>query len=222
MYHPNFLYDYYSHYFEEPQDFLKSDLKILMEDFIAMQTCSRVESMMEHFLATQTLQNEEFRKQNLYTNETLRQLNTVAESLATHSETLETQISLLAQTSLGPFPEKHAYVVITTSEKCIENPKKSDNYDGSGEKRVEVEKDPSTPPEKEVVEEVEKEALCVIPPPYKSLIPFPWRSVEVKVDSKSEAYEELLENIHTNAPVLENPGSKRKTNDKLEQPMPKK
>ncbi|XP_050919502.1 B3 domain-containing protein At2g24670-like [Lathyrus oleraceus] len=66
-------------------------------------------------------------------------------------------------------------VVTTTTEKSIENPK-------------EIEKDPLTPPEREVVEEVEKEAPYVVPPPYKSPIPFSQRSVEVKVDSLSESY----------------------------------
>ncbi|XP_050875098.1 uncharacterized protein LOC127078709 [Lathyrus oleraceus] len=169
---------------------------------------------MERFVATQTLQNEEFRKQSLYTNGTLTQLNTVVESLVTQNEALETQISLLAQTHLGPFLEKHADVVIITSERSAENPKESGNDEGSGEKRVEIEKEPPTPPEREVVKEVEKEALCIVPPPYKSPIPFPRRSVEVKVDPKSEIYEELLENIHTNAPLFETLNKKRKLEDR--------
>ncbi|XP_050888936.1 uncharacterized protein LOC127094110 [Lathyrus oleraceus] len=164
-------------------------------------------------MATQTLQNEEFRKQSLYINETLRQLNNVVESLATHNKAMETQISLLSQTPLKPFPEKHMDVVTTTSEKSIENPKENDKEEGSGEKRVEIEKDPPTSPKREVVEEVNKEAFCVFPPPYKSRIPFPQRSVEVKVDSKSERYEELLENIHTNAPLFEILNKKRKLED---------
>ncbi|XP_050919800.1 uncharacterized protein LOC127137375 [Lathyrus oleraceus] len=184
-----------------------------MEDFIEMQTHSRIKSMMERFVATQTLQNEEFRKQSLYTNETFTQLNTVVKSLVTHNEALETQISLLAQTPLGPFPEKHVDVVTITSEKFTENPKESVNEEGPGEKRVEIEKEPPTPPEREVVKEVEKEELCVVPPPYKSPIPFPRRSVEVKVDPKSERYEELLENIHTNAPLFETLNKKRKLED---------
>ncbi|XP_050919653.1 uncharacterized protein LOC127137214 [Lathyrus oleraceus] len=159
-------------------------------------------------------QNEEFRKQSLYTNETLRQLNIVVESLVTHNEALETQISLLAQTPLGPLYEKHADVVTITSEKSTKNPKKSDNEEGLGEKRVEIEKDPLTPPEREVVEEVEKEALCVIPSPYKSPIPFPRKSVDVKVDPKSERFEELLENIHTNVPLFEILNKERKLEDR--------
>ncbi|XP_050893351.1 uncharacterized protein LOC127099527 [Lathyrus oleraceus] len=181
-----------------------------MEDFIATQT----HSMMECFVATQTLQNEEFRKQSLYTNETLRKLNTVVDSLVTHNEALETQISLLAHTPLEPFPEKHADIVTVTSEKSTKNPKESDNEEDSGEKRVDIEKDLSTPTKREVVEEVEKEELCVVPPPYESLIPFPRRSVEVKVDPKSERYEELLENIHTNAPLFETLNKKRKLEDR--------
>ncbi|XP_050878178.1 uncharacterized protein LOC127081993 [Lathyrus oleraceus] len=169
---------------------------------------------MERFVATQTFQNEEFRKQSLYTNEILTQLSTVVESLVTHNEALKTQISLLAQTSLGPFPEKHADVVTTTSEKFTENPKESDNKESSGEKRVEIEKEPLTPLEREVVKEVEKEELCVVPPPYKSPFPFPRRSVEVKVDPKSERYEELSENIHTNAPLFETLNKKRKLEDR--------
>ncbi|XP_050909924.1 uncharacterized protein LOC127123775 [Lathyrus oleraceus] len=172
MYHPNFLYDYHSQYFKESQDSYKSNLEILMEDFIATQTYSRIESMMERFVATQTLQNEEFRKQSFYTNETLTQLNPMVESLVTHNE------------------------------------------EGSGEKRVEIEKDPPTPLGSEVIDEVEKEALCVVPPPYKSPIPFPRRSVEVKVDPKSERYEELLENIHTNAHLFEILNKKRKLEDR--------
>jgi hypothetical protein len=213
MYHPNFLYDYHSQYFEESQDSYKSNLEILMEDFIETQTHSRIESMMERFVATQTLQNEEFRKQSLYTNETLRQMNTVVESLVTHNEALETQISLLAQTSLGPFLEKHADVVTITSEKFTENPKESDNEEGSGEKRVEIEKEPPTPPEREVVKEVENEELCVFPPHYPSPIPFPRRFVEVKVNPKSERYEELSKNIHTNAPLFQTLNKKRKSED---------
>ncbi|KAI5408480.1 hypothetical protein KIW84_054357 [Lathyrus oleraceus] len=71
-----------------------------------------------------------------------------------------------------------------------------------------------SPPEREVVEEVEKEALCVIPPPYKSPIPVMRRYVEVKLDPKSERYQELLENIHTNAHLFEILNKKRKLEDR--------
>lgn len=192
-----FLYNYHSHYYAEMQDSHKFDLEILIEDFIATHALYRLEFMIERFVATQNLQTEEFRKQILYTNEIFWQLNSVVESIVTHNKEMETQISLLAQTPLGPFPEKHMDVVTTTTEKSIENPK-------------EIEKDPLTPPEREVVEEVEKEVPCVVPPLYKSPIPFSQRSVEVKVDSLSERYMELLENIHTNTPLFKILEKKRK------------
>ena len=87
-----------------------------MEDFDATLTHSRLESMIEHFIETQTIQNEEIRNQSLQNNENLRQLNNVVESLVTHNQALETQISLLEQKPLGPFPEEHVDVVITSSE----------------------------------------------------------------------------------------------------------
>ncbi|XP_050875809.1 uncharacterized protein LOC127079476 [Lathyrus oleraceus] len=100
-----------------------------------------------------------------------------------------------------------------SSEKQIESTKESNNDESSGEKIIVIEKDPSRPPEREVAEEVEKEAPCVVPPPYKSLIPFPQRFVKVKVDSQSERYVELLENIHANAPLFEILCKKRKSED---------
>ncbi|KAK2382193.1 hypothetical protein QL285_069741 [Trifolium repens] len=248
MYHPDFLYDYHSQYFEEPQDSHKSDLEILMEDFNATLTYShpgylynyqsqhfeepqesynfdfetlmedfdatlthsRLEPMIEHFVEIQNIQIE-----------TLRQLNNVVESLETSSKALETQISLLAQTPLGPFPEKHANIVTIYSEGQIENPKESDEVEESnnvveesfGEQRVEIEKNPPTPPEREVVEEVEKEAPYVVPSPYNPPIPFSQRPVEAKIDSQSKTYVEVLENIYTNAPLSEVPRKKRKLED---------
>ena len=98
-----------------------------MEDFNAMLTHSRLESMIEHFVETQTIQNEELRKQSLHNNETLRQINNMVESLVTHNMALETQISLLEQKPLGPLPWEHVDVVTTSSENQIENPKESDN-----------------------------------------------------------------------------------------------
>ncbi|KAK2413764.1 hypothetical protein QL285_036440 [Trifolium repens] len=164
---------------------------------------------MERFVATQTLVNEDIRKQHLHNNETLRQLNIVVESLATSNKALETQISLLAQTPLGPFPQRHTDVVTTNSERQIENPKKSDN-----EKIVENEKNPPTPPETEVVKEVEKEEPYIIPPPYNLPISFSQRFVEAEVDSQSKRYVEVLENIHTNALLSEVLHKKRKLEDR--------
>jgi hypothetical protein len=202
--HPNYLYNYQSQHFEEPQESHNFDFETLMEDFDATLTHSRLESMIEHFVEIQNVQNE-----------TLRQLNNVVESLATHNMALETQISLFEQKPLGPFLEEHVDVVTTGSEKQIENPKESDNEveESSSEQRVEIEKNLPTPPEREVVEEVEKEAPYVAPPPYNPPIPFSQRPVEAKIDSQSKTYVEVLENIYTNAPLSEVPRKKRKLED---------
>ena len=234
MYHPNFLYDYHSQYLEEPQpNFLnnyhsqyfeepqyshKSNLEILMEDFIETTTNSRLEYTMRRFVETQTRQNAEFRNQSLHINENLRKLNTVVESLATSSEALETQISLLAQTPLGPILERHADVVTTNSEEQIENLKESDNEveeseESDKEKRVEIKKNSPTPLKREAVEEVEKEAPYVVPPPYNPLILFLQSSVETKIDSQSKRYVKVLKNTSTDAPLSEVLHKKRKLDD---------
>lgn len=64
-------------------------------------------------MATQILQNEEFKKQSLHNNEILGQLKSVVDSLAAHNKALDSQISLLAETPLGPSPKRHVDVVTT-------------------------------------------------------------------------------------------------------------
>lgn len=123
----------------------------------------------------------------------------MVETLFGRSKVIETQPFMLMQTPLGPFLERHADVVTTSSEEQIENPKESDNeVENSGEKRVEINKIPPTPPEREDVEEVEKEAPYVAPPPYNPPILLPHSFVESKVESRTKKYDVVLENIHTN------------------------
>src|SRR3954464_1047637 len=183
--------------FEESQESHNFNFEISMEDSDEMVTHSRLEAMMENFVETQIVQNQEFIKQSLQNNETLRQLTTMVESLATHNMTLETQISQLEQNLLGTFLEEYVDVETTISEKQIEIPEESDNKieesdyeieesgdmveEISSEKRVEIEKNPPTPSEREVVEEIEKEAPIVVPLPYTPPIPFPQSFMEAKV-----------------------------------------
>lgn len=216
--HPNYLYDYQPHHFEEPQESQNFNFETSMEDSDATLTDSNPEYMMEHFEEILNAQNEAH-----------RQLNNAIESLATHSMAMETQISLLTQTPLRPFPENYVDVVASNGERQMESPKESHNEveessnevkeidnevdKNSGEKRVEIEKNQPTPPEREVVEEVEKELPYILPPPYNPPIPFPQRPVEAKVGSLSTTYVEVLESIHTNAPLSKVPHRKRKLED---------
>lgn len=56
-------------------------------------------------------------------------------------------------------------VVVTSSEKQIEIPKKSNNEFED----IYGEKSPLTPPEREVVKEVEKEAYYIVPTPCQGI-----------------------------------------------------
>ncbi|XP_039685657.1 uncharacterized protein [Medicago truncatula] len=58
---------------------------------------SNLELMMENFVLTQTQQNKEFMNQNIHTNELIKQLAHKVDSMATHNKMLETQISQVAQ-----------------------------------------------------------------------------------------------------------------------------
>ncbi|CAJ2642351.1 unnamed protein product [Trifolium pratense] len=202
-----FLYDHHPQYYEEPQNQYKSNLEILMEDFIETQTLSRLESMMERFVETQTRINKEV-------NEAFMKINTKVESLEADSKAIETQISLLAQASLGSFTKSHIDV-ITINERQNKNPKESDNEinEKSNKKRIEIAKIPPTPPQEEVVKEVEKESTYILPPPYNPPTPFTQRLVEAKVESQSKRDVEELKNINTNAPLYEIPYKKRNLED---------
>lgn len=82
---------------------------------------------MRRFMATQIMQNKEFINTIFNTKENLKKLDTLVDSLVTGSKALENKISLLAQTPLGLSLEKHTMIVVTSSEKLIENPKESNN-----------------------------------------------------------------------------------------------
>lgn len=73
----------------------------------------------------------------------------------------------------------------------------------SSYKEVGVEVSVSTPPKKEVVEEVEKEASFVAPPPYKLIVPFLQRLMKAKVEAQFQKFVELLKKIHLNVPFTE-------------------
>lgn len=58
---------------------------------------SNLELMMENFVASQTQQNKEFMNQNVHTSKLVKQLATKVDALDTHNKMLETQISQVAQ-----------------------------------------------------------------------------------------------------------------------------
>ncbi|KAI5383056.1 hypothetical protein KIW84_070451 [Lathyrus oleraceus] len=58
---------------------------------------SNLEIMMENFIATQAQTNKDFLNQNIHTSEKIKQLANKVDALATHDKMLETQISQVAQ-----------------------------------------------------------------------------------------------------------------------------
>jgi uncharacterized coiled-coil protein SlyX len=58
---------------------------------------SNLELMMENFIAVQTQTNKEVLNQNIHTSEQIKQLTSKLDILATHNKMLETQISQVAQ-----------------------------------------------------------------------------------------------------------------------------
>ncbi|XP_058764753.1 uncharacterized protein LOC131638223 [Vicia villosa] len=159
---------------------------------------SNLELMMENFIATQTQTNKDFINQNVHTNEQIKQLATKVDALATHNKMLETQISQVAQQQAPtaapartfpgqpqPNPKGHAHAIIMRSGREMEEPTdprlKNPAMFQSPRKTTEEEsrpKDkPSDPKEKEDKEgkTEEKEAPYIPPPPYKPPIPYPQR-----------------------------------------------
>lgn len=58
---------------------------------------SNLKLMMENFITTQSQQNKEFTNQNIHTNKMIKQLASKVDFVATHNKMLETQISQVAQ-----------------------------------------------------------------------------------------------------------------------------
>ncbi|CAJ2637435.1 unnamed protein product [Trifolium pratense] len=99
---------------------------------------SNLELMMENFIAVQTQTNKEVLNQNIHTNEQIKQLTSKLDILATHNKMLETQISQVAQQQAstsapaGTFPGQpqqnprgQANVIILRSGKQLDEPTNS-------------------------------------------------------------------------------------------------
>ena len=96
---------------------------------------SNLEIMMENFIATQAQTNKDFLNQNIHTSEQIKQLANKVDALATHNKMLETQISQVAQqqaptaASAGTFPGQpqpnpkgHANAIILRSGTELDGP----------------------------------------------------------------------------------------------------
>ncbi|CAJ2633397.1 unnamed protein product [Trifolium pratense] len=180
---------------------------------------SNLELMMENFIALQTQTNKEFLNQNIHTNEQIKQLTSRLDVLTTHNKMLETQIAQVAQQQAStsapagifpgqpqPNPRGHVNAVILRSgtqydgpaDPRTKNPAMQPNSDKTTEKE-------SEPKEKEDSgeETKEKEKPYVPPPPYKPPIPYPQRLVQSKNVGQFKKFVELLQNLNITIPFTE-------------------
>ncbi|XP_058726309.1 uncharacterized protein LOC131597641 [Vicia villosa] len=187
---------------------------------------SNLELMMENFIATQTQTNKDFLNQNVHNNEQIKQLETKVDALATHNKMLETQISQVAQQQAptaapaGTFPGQpqlnpkgHAHAIILRSGKEMDEPTdprlKNPAMFQRPSKTTEEESGPkdksSNPKEKEDKdgETEEKEAPYVAPPPYKPPIPYPQRFEKSKSIGQFKKFVELLKQLNITIPFTE-------------------
>ncbi|XP_058746214.1 uncharacterized protein LOC131619091 [Vicia villosa] len=186
---------------------------------------SNLEIIMENFVATQTQQNKKFMNQNIHTSELVKQLATKVDALATHNKMLETQISQVAQQQATtaapagvfpgqpqPNPKGHANALTLQSgteydgpiDPRIQNKPMSQQKDKeTDEAQSNDEVDKPTEPETIARDEAEKAKPYVPPPPYKPPIPFPQRLAKSKTEGQFKKFVELLKQLNITIPFTE-------------------
>jgi hypothetical protein len=155
---------------------------------------SNLEIMMENFIATQAQTNKDFLNQNIHTSEQIKLLANKVGALATHNKMFETQILQVAQQqapTVAPastFPRQpqpnskgHANAIILRSGTELDRPTDPRTQNPS------MHQDPGKVTEKEEEKEedkneeaIEKEEPYMPPPPYKPPIPYPQSLVKSK------------------------------------------
>ncbi|KAK2457130.1 hypothetical protein QL285_004433 [Trifolium repens] len=184
---------------------------------------SNLELMIENFISTQTQQNKEFMNQNIHTNELVKHLANKVDAIATHNKMLETQISQVAQQQAAfaapagtfqgqpqPNPKGHVNAITLRSGTELEDliairVRDRDlvkSVEKDSEKKLIAVEDEQTSKAKEILEN-EKEIPYVPPPPYKPPIPYPQRLVKPKNSGQFEKFIEMLKKLHTDIPFIE-------------------
>ncbi|CAJ2627735.1 unnamed protein product [Trifolium pratense] len=179
---------------------------------------SNLELMMENFIAIQTQTNKEVLNQNIHTNEQIKQLTSRLDVLTTHNKMLETQIAQVAQQQAStsapagifpgqpePNPRGHVNAIILRSGKQLDEPTNSKPDDPAMQQGSNKPTEESEPKEKEDSgeETKEKEKPYVPPPPYKPPIPYPQRLVQTKNVGQFKKFVELLQKLNITIPFTE-------------------
>ncbi|XP_045802530.1 uncharacterized protein LOC123896150 [Trifolium pratense] len=182
---------------------------------------SNLELMMENFIAVQTQTNKEVLNQNIHTSEQIKQLTSKLDVLTTHNKMLETQIAQVAQQQAStsvpagifpgqphPNPRGHVNAVILRSgtqydgptDPRTKNPAMQPNFD----KTTEKESEPNEEGKEDSGEEtVEKKRPYAPPPPYKPPIPYPQRFEKSKSVGQFKKFVELLKQLNITIPFTE-------------------
>ncbi|XP_050916701.1 uncharacterized protein LOC127131853 [Lathyrus oleraceus] len=93
-------------------------------------------------------------------------------------------------------PQKSGLYEVESSKHAVE--KRIEDKENVSEKGEDIKEDVPTPPEKEVVEEVEKEAPYVDPSPYKPKVPFPLRILKAKVEVQFMKFVDMIKKLYVN------------------------
>ncbi|CAJ2644607.1 uncharacterized protein LOC123896171 [Trifolium pratense] len=182
---------------------------------------SNLELMMENFIAVQTQTNKEVLNQNIHTSEQIKQLTSRLDVLTTHNKMLETQIAQVAQQQAStsapagifpgqpqPNPRGHVNAVILRSGTQYDGPAdprtKNPAMQPNSDKTTEKESEPNEEGKEESGEEtVEKKRPYAPPPPYKPPIPYPQRFEKSKSVGQFKKFVELLKQLNITIPFTE-------------------
>ncbi|XP_050878148.1 uncharacterized protein LOC127081964 [Lathyrus oleraceus] len=175
---------------------------------------SNLEIMMENFIVIQAQRNKDFLNQNIHTTEKIKQLENKVDALATQNKMLETQISQVAQqqeptaspagTFLGqpqPNLKGHANAITLRSgteldgptDPRLQNPAMHQDPGKITEKENELK-------EKKSEEAIKKEEPYVPPPPYKPHILYPQRLAKSKSVGQFKKFVEFLKQLNITIP----------------------
>ncbi|XP_045831066.1 uncharacterized protein LOC123922389 [Trifolium pratense] len=161
---------------------------------------SNLELMMENFIAVQTQTNKEVLNQNIHTSEQIKQLTSRLDVLTTHNKMLETQIAQVAQQQAStsapagifpgqpqPNPRGHVNAVISRS---------GTQYDGPADPRT---KNPAMQPNSDKTTEKERQFKKFVELLQKLNITIPFTEAITQMPS----YAKFLKDILTNKKKIE-------------------
>jgi len=166
---------------------------------------SSLEILMESYVMNQSKQLQELKNQTRILNDSLAKLTSKVDSIATHANMLETQISHVAQhvatssQTLRVFigqtevnPKAHINAIILRDGKQLEVPVV---------KATIIEREESDKLRSEKA--LEKSEKPLVSPPYKLKVPFPQRLAKPNLEAPFEKFINMLKNIHINIPFVE-------------------